>query len=103
MGGYTEIKKIKGDNTIIDYRIFDNAATPPIVFIRVIKPQKTILCSINEDLSNPFYQLDLSDSNYKNIPLSQNTVSQHAFIRGIAKIAKAFESGDLPDELRICH
>ena len=103
MGKYTEIKKIKGNNTIVDYRIFENGITPAIFFIRVIKPQKIILCSINEDLSNPFYQLDLSDPNYKNIPLSQNVVSQHAFIRGIAKITKAFETGDLPDELSICN
>ncbi len=103
MGRYTEIKKIKGDNTNVDYRIFDKTAIPMIFFIRVIKPQKKILCSINKDLSHPFYELDLSDPNYKNIPLSQNVVSQHAFIRGIVKIAKAFESGDLPDELSICN
>lgn len=103
MGKYTEIKKIKDSSTIVDYRIFENDITPVTFFIRVIKPQKIILCSINEDLSNPFYQLDLSDPNYKNIPLSQTVVSQHAFIRGIAKIAKAFESGDLPDELSICN
>jgi hypothetical protein len=103
MGRYTEIKKIRGNDTNVDYRIFDKASTPVTFFIRVIKPQKRILCSINEDLSNPFYQLDLSDPDYKDIPLSQNVVSQHMFIRGIAKIAKAFESGELPDELSICN
>jgi hypothetical protein len=84
-------------------KIFDTAGTPATFFIRVIKPQKKILCSINEDLSNPLYQLDLPDPNYENIPLSQNVVSQHMFVRGIFKIIKAFERGDLPDELSICN
>jgi hypothetical protein len=103
MGRYTEIKKFRDNDIAADYRIFDTGGTPMTFFIRVIRPKKIMLCSINEDLSNPFYQLDLSDPNYKNIPLSQKTVSQHMFIRGIAKIAKAFESGNLPDELSICN
>ena len=103
MGRYTEIKKIQGNDVIADYRIFDRAGTPMVFFICVIKLQKQILCSINENFSNPFYTLDLSDPNYRHIPLSQNVVSPHMFIRGTATIVKAFEKGDLPDELSICN
>lgn len=53
----------------------------------------------NEDLSHPFYQLDLSGPNYENMPLSQNSIGQFAFVRGIMRIIKAINNDDLADEL----
>lgn len=103
MGRYTEIKKIKSDDTFVDYRIFDQDITPVTFFIRVIKPKRVILCSVNEDLSNPFYQLDLSDPNYENMSLSQGSIRQYVFIRGIMRIIKAVQNNNLADELSICN
>jgi hypothetical protein len=96
---FTEIKKIKDNNISIDYKIFDKTLEPVTFFIRVIKSEKIILCSVNEDLSNPFYQLDLSDPNYENMPLSQSSIHQYAFVRGIMRIIKAISNDNLTDEL----
>ena len=103
MGKYTEIKKIRNSDRFIDYRVFVNDITPVTFFIRVTKPQKTILCSINENILDPFFQINLSDPNYELTPLSQNSVSQYVFVRGIMRIIKAVEDDNLSDELSICN
>jgi hypothetical protein len=96
---FTEIKKIRSNDAFIDYKIFDETLEPVTFFIRVIKAKKIILCSRNEDLSHRFYQLDLSDPNYENMPLSQNSIGQFAFVRGIMRVIKAINNDDLSDEL----
>jgi hypothetical protein len=103
MGKYTEIKKIKDTEAFIDYRISDSDMTPVMFFIRITKPQKIIKCSIYENMSDPFYELDCSDPNYNNTQLSQSVVSQRVFVRGLMKIVTALENNKLLDDLSICN
>jgi hypothetical protein len=103
MGKYTEIKRIRSNDIVVDYKIFDKAIDPVTFFIRVIKQKKIIQCSIYENMNDPFFQIDLSNPDYELTPLSQSSISQYVFVRGIMRIIKAVESDDFPDEVSICN